>query len=78
MTQLQEASLTPLTRRLLGWEIIIVFALSLGGSALFAVINLIGSLTATTALRKQQALIVGSFAPGRPWLRISPCNWPTC
>jgi membrane protease YdiL (CAAX protease family) len=71
VTQLQETSLTPLTRRLLGWEIVIVFALSLGGSALFAVINLIGSLTATQALGKQQALIVGSYAPGRPWLDLT-------
>jgi membrane protease YdiL (CAAX protease family) len=59
-----------LTKRLLVWEIIIVFALSLGGSALFAIIDLIASLTANKALNKQQALIVGSLAPGRPLLDL--------
>ena len=71
MTQLQESSLKPLTRRLIGWEIIIVFGVSLGASALFAIINLIGSLTAKQSLGKQQALLVGSLAPGRPWLDLA-------
>jgi membrane protease YdiL (CAAX protease family) len=65
------ATLPPLTRRLLGWELIVVFAVSLGASALFAVINLIGSLTAPKALRQQQALLVGSMAPGRPLLDLT-------
>ena len=65
------ATLPPLTRRMLGWEIIVVFAVSLGASALFAVINLIGSLTAPKALRQQQALLVGSLAPGRPLLDLT-------
>src|SRR5437763_3506595 len=60
-----------LTRRLLGWEIAVVLAVSLGGSALYAIINLIGSLTAVKPLHKQQALLVGSFAPGRPWLDLA-------
>jgi hypothetical protein len=66
----QEA-LPPLTRRLLGWEIVIVFSVSLGGSALFAIINLIGSLTARKSLASQQALLVGSLAPGRPLLDLA-------
>lgn len=57
-------------RQLLRWEIVIVFALSLGGSALFAIIDLIGSLTASKSLGKQHALIVGSLAPGRPVLDL--------
>ena len=65
------ATLPPLTRRLIGWEIIVVFGVSLGASALFAVINLIGSLTAPKALRQQQALLVGSLAPGRPLLDLT-------
>ena len=71
MAQVQE-ELSPvsLTRRLLVWEIVIVFALSLGGSAVFAIIDLIASLTASKALNKQQALIVGSLAPGRPLLDL--------
>jgi membrane protease YdiL (CAAX protease family) len=65
------AGAPPLTRRLIRWEIIVVFAVSLGGSALFAIINLIGSLTATAPLHRQQALLVGSLAPGRPWLDLA-------
>jgi membrane protease YdiL (CAAX protease family) len=67
----QQAGLPPLTRRLLGWEVVVVFAVSLGGSALFAIIRLAGSLTASQPLRKQQALIVGSLAPGRPTLDLA-------
>jgi membrane protease YdiL (CAAX protease family) len=56
---------------MLGWEVVVVFAVSLGGSALFAVINLIGSLTAPKALAKQHAVLVGSLAPGRPLLDLA-------
>jgi len=56
---------------LLGWEIVVVFAVSLGGSALLAFISLIGSLTANKALHRQEALLVGSMAPGRPWLDLT-------
>ena len=45
--------------------------MSLGASALLAIISLIGSLTARKALGHQQALLVGSMAPGRPWLDLS-------
>lgn len=67
----QEGGLPPLTRRLLGWEIVVVFAVSLGRSALLAAISLIGSLTAHKTLGRQQALLVGSMAPGRPLLDLS-------
>jgi membrane protease YdiL (CAAX protease family) len=67
----QETGLPPLTRRLLGWEIVVVFAVSLGRSALLAAISLIGSLTAHKTLGHQQALLVGSMAPGRPLLDLS-------
>jgi membrane protease YdiL (CAAX protease family) len=56
------------TRRLLWWEIIAVFAVSLGGSGLYAFVDLIGSLTATKSLGKQTATLNGSLAPGRPTL----------
>ena len=71
MIQGQQDSLPPLTKRLLGWEIVIVFGVSLGASALFAIIEFIGSLTAAKPLGKQQALLVGSLAPGRPWLDLA-------
>jgi membrane protease YdiL (CAAX protease family) len=67
----QDTPLPPVTRRLLGWEIVVVFAVSLGGSALFSVIGLIGSLTAHKALGHQQAILNGSMAPGRPLLDLS-------
>src|SRR6202042_3998981 len=62
-----------LTRRdrvLLRWEIIAVFAVSLGPSGLYAFISLIGSLTAQTALHSQSVTLNGSKAPGRPLLDL--------
>jgi membrane protease YdiL (CAAX protease family) len=58
----------PPTKKLLWWEIIAVFAVSLGGSGLYALVSLIGSLTATQSLSKQTANLNGSLAPGRPTL----------
>ncbi|HEY2518627.1 MAG TPA: CPBP family intramembrane glutamic endopeptidase [Streptosporangiaceae bacterium] len=60
----------PATRKLLWWEIIAVFGVSLGGSGLYALIELIGSLTATRSLGKQTATLNGSLAPGRPTLDL--------
>ena len=54
----------------MGWEIFVVFAVSLGASGLNALIELIGSLTAPQALRQQHALLVGTLAPGRPLLDL--------
>jgi len=59
-----------MSRRLVGWEIFVVFALSLGASGLTALIELIGSLTGPVALRHQHAVLNGSLAPGRPWLDL--------
>jgi membrane protease YdiL (CAAX protease family) len=61
---------SPPGRKLLGWEIFSVFAVSLGASGLYALVQLIGSLTATRALGKQQAVLNGSLAPGRPVLDL--------
>ena len=60
----------PATKKLLWWEIIAVFAVSLGGSGLYAFVELIGSLTATRSLGKQTATLNGSLAPGRPILDL--------
>ena len=57
-------------RVLLRWEIIAVFAVSLGASGLNAFISLIGSLTATVSLHSQQVTLNGSQAPGRPVLDL--------
>jgi membrane protease YdiL (CAAX protease family) len=60
----------PPTRKLLGWEIFSVFAVSLGASGLYALIQLIGSLTASKSLGRQHAVLNGSLAPGRPTLDL--------
>jgi membrane protease YdiL (CAAX protease family) len=57
--------------RLQRWEIVTVFALSLGASGLYALVQLIGSLTAHQSLSKQTAVLNGSRAPGRPLLDLS-------
>jgi membrane protease YdiL (CAAX protease family) len=66
----QEAAPRVLTPRQIRWEIFVVFAVSLGASGLYAFVSLIGSLTAPKALGKQQALLNGSLAPGRPTLDL--------
>jgi len=55
---------------LLRWEIIAVFAVSLGASGLYAFVSLIGSLTARHALSSQSVTLNGSAAPGRPLLDL--------
>jgi membrane protease YdiL (CAAX protease family) len=66
----QEAAPRTLTPRQIRWEIFVVFAVSLGASGFYAFVSLIGSLTAPKALGKQQALLNGSLAPGRPALDL--------
>jgi membrane protease YdiL (CAAX protease family) len=62
-----------LTRRervLLRWEIVAVFAVSLGASGVYAFVSLIGSLTAQHSLGSQSVTLNGSQAPGRPVLDL--------
>jgi membrane protease YdiL (CAAX protease family) len=60
---MQDATLSLPPRRYLGWELIAVFGVSLGASALNALLSLVGSLLARQSLASQQALLVGSLAP---------------
>jgi membrane protease YdiL (CAAX protease family) len=60
-----------LGRRTLGRETLLVLALSLGASAVGALISFVGSLTAPGPLKDQAATLVGSQAPGRPWLDLA-------
>jgi len=55
--------------RLIRWEIFAVFAVSLGASALNALLDLIGSLLAPRSLSSQQALLVGPLAVNN-WLDL--------
>jgi membrane protease YdiL (CAAX protease family) len=64
------AGLTPPRARLQRWEIVAVFAVSLGASGLYALVSLIGSLTAKQSLSSQTATLNGSLAPGRPLLDL--------
>jgi membrane protease YdiL (CAAX protease family) len=60
-----------LGRRMITAEIWVVFALSLGASGATALLQLIASLTAPKSLAHQKALLVGSLAPGRPWIDLA-------
>ncbi len=66
----EDTSLRLPPARLLRWEIFAVFAVSLGASALNALLDLIGSLLAPQALGSQQALLVGSLAANH-WLDLA-------
>ncbi|WXK75651.1 CPBP family intramembrane glutamic endopeptidase [Streptomyces sirii] len=59
------------SRRVLRSETLIVLALSLGASALSALISFIGSVTKPGGLKDQAATLNGSHAPGRPWLDLA-------
>jgi membrane protease YdiL (CAAX protease family) len=56
--------------RLLRWEIVAVFAVSLGASGLYALVQYVGSLTAPQAVSKQAVVVHGTLAPGRPLLDL--------
>ena len=64
------AALTPPSPRLLRWEIVTVFAVSLGASGVYALVQYIGSLTAQQSLSKQAVIVHGTLAPGRPLLDL--------
>jgi hypothetical protein len=57
-------SLPEPARRLLWFEIVALFSVSLGASGLRSVVSLIGSLTEPEALSAQHVVINGSQAPG--------------
>src|ERR1700751_5610703 len=52
------------------WEIAAVLLVSLGASALYALLSFIGSLTAKQSLSHQTTTLNGSLAPGRPLLDL--------
>ncbi|WP_431784655.1 CPBP family intramembrane glutamic endopeptidase [Streptomyces chumphonensis] len=58
-------------RALLGRETLLVLALSLGASALAALISFTGSLTRPGGLADQAANLNSSRAPDRPWLDLA-------
>jgi membrane protease YdiL (CAAX protease family) len=60
-----------LPERTLRQETLLVLALSLGASAVSALISFVGSLTASGALADQAARLNTSRAPDRPWLDLA-------
>lgn len=60
-----------MSRRILRSETLLVLALSLGASAVSALISFVGSLTKPGGLKDQAATLNGSYAPGRPWLDLA-------
>ncbi|OLB78595.1 MAG: CAAX protease family protein [Actinobacteria bacterium 13_2_20CM_2_71_6] len=60
-----------LSRRTLRDEVLLVLGVSLGASAVFALLDLVRSLTAAKPLNQQTQTLVQSAAPGRPWLDLT-------
>jgi membrane protease YdiL (CAAX protease family) len=52
-------------------EVLLVLAVSLGASAIYALVSLVAKLTAPGGLAKQTATLNQSVAPGRPWLDLT-------
>ncbi len=65
------ATSSPLSRRLMVVEVVLVLALSLGRSGIYALVNLLESATAPGALSNQKAVLNSSLAPGRPWFDLT-------
>jgi len=63
-------ALSPPPAWLQRWEIAAVLLVSLGASALYALLSFIGSLTAKQSLSHQTTTLNGSLAPGRPLLDL--------
>jgi membrane protease YdiL (CAAX protease family) len=59
------------SRRILRDETLLVLALSLGASGVSALISFVGSVTKSGGLKNQATTLVGSAAPGRPWLDLA-------
>jgi membrane protease YdiL (CAAX protease family) len=67
---LRETSVRPQQPWLIRWEIFAVFAVSLGASALNALLSLIGALLSKQSLASQQATLVGPEATNN-WLDLA-------
>lgn len=60
-----------LPRALLWFELWLVLLLSLGRSAVYAVVSLVAAVTAPGPLSTQAATLNNSIAPDRPWLDLT-------
>lgn len=60
----------PVSRRTLGTEVLLVLGVSLGQSAVYAAVNIVGRLTADRPLSQQTATLNASQS-ARPWLDLT-------
>jgi membrane protease YdiL (CAAX protease family) len=58
-------------RTVLRDEVLLVLGVSLGASAVFALVSFLGTLTAPGGLASHRATLNGTLAPGRPWLDLA-------
>jgi membrane protease YdiL (CAAX protease family) len=65
-----EGESSSVTRTVIWAEVVLVLAVSLGRSAVYAIVNLIASWSATGPLSQRQAVMIESLAPGRAWLDL--------
>ncbi|HSO68961.1 MAG TPA: CPBP family intramembrane glutamic endopeptidase [Arachnia sp.] len=71
MTAPAVLAVEPSTRRLLRTEMVIVLLLSLGQSAIYALLSIIEKLTRPIPLNQQTTSINNSATPDRPWLDLA-------
>jgi membrane protease YdiL (CAAX protease family) len=71
VTETEESAGAKPDLRRLRQETLLVLGLSLGASGVSALISFLGSVTAKAKLSSQTATLVGSQAPGRPWLDLT-------
>lgn len=58
------------SRGVLRQEVLLVLALSIAASAIYALLSFIASATAEEPLRSQSTVLISSRAPGRPWIDL--------
>ena len=61
----------PAARSLLGVEVLIVLAISLGQSGVYSILRIIERLTRQQALNQQTSTLNPSVVPDRPWLDLT-------
>ncbi|MFT3887859.1 MAG: CPBP family intramembrane metalloprotease [Arachnia sp.] len=65
------AAVAPVPRRVISIELLVVLLVSLGNSAIYAVLSLIEKLTRNVPLNQQTTSINNSAVPDRPWLDLA-------
>ena len=61
----------PARRKILRTEVLLVLAVSVGASAVYAMLSLLRRLLAPIPLSQSQATLNGSYVPDQPWLDLA-------